>query len=302
MSKICYIPKRFSRSSIEMIDQANEIIEEYQADGFTLTLRQLYYQFVSKDLIANKQSEYKRLGSILNKARLAGLVDWDAMEDRTRGLKGGWWSDTLESPEEVLEGAAESHSLNNWDDQPSYVEVWIEKDALVGVIERVCSKWGLPYFACRGYNSQSEQYLAGRRFGFKQMDGREVHILHLGDHDPSGIDMTHDNKSRLDMFTEELSSERVHMHRLALNMDQVEKYSPPPNPAKMTDSRFANYVAEFGKSCWELDALKPKVISQLIEDKVKGIIDFKKWKETDARQEEERDTFRSAIEALKGGY
>jgi len=87
MPKIAYKDKNFSPSTLAVIDQANEIIDEYQTDGLKLTLRQLYYQFVSRALIANKQSEYKRLGSIINDARLAGLVDWKAIEDRTRNLK-----------------------------------------------------------------------------------------------------------------------------------------------------------------------------------------------------------------------
>lgn len=299
--KHCYIDKRFARKSLDTIEQANKIIAEYQADGFTLTLRQLYYQFVSLDLLPNKQSEYKRLGAILNDARLAGLVDWNAMEDRTRNRQGGWWSSEIQTPEEVLQGAAEGHSLNNWEDQDCHVEVWIEKDALVGVIEGACRKWGTPYFACRGYNSQSEQWNAGMRFVDKLNEGKDVHILHLGDHDPSGIDMTHDNIGRLEMFARGHSNKVPEIHRLALNMDQVNEYSPPPNPAKMTDSRFGKYVAEFGESCWELDALKPKVISALIEDKIKELIDFDKWEETNEREEEERSGFYEAIEALKEG-
>jgi len=223
MSKICYIPKRFSRGSLELIDQANEIIEEYQADGFKMTVRQLYYQFVSKDLIPNKQSEYKRLGSILNKARLAGLVDWSALEDRDRKIKGGWFNSKIRTPEEVLDDACNDYQLDNWLDQENYIEVWIEKNALMGVIEGICSQWGLRSFACRGYNGQSAQWEAGMRFANKIQDGKEVHILHLGDHDPSGIDMTHDNQSRLDLFTSMHCKTAPIVHRIALNMNQVKR-------------------------------------------------------------------------------
>ena len=86
-SLITYTPKRFSAGSLAMIEKANEIIADYAAQGFTLTLRQLYYQFVSKDLLPNKQAEYKRLGSVINDARMAGMLDWEAIEDRTRNVK-----------------------------------------------------------------------------------------------------------------------------------------------------------------------------------------------------------------------
>ena len=88
MPKITYKEYRLKQASLDIINQANQIIREYSAQGFDLTLRQLYYQFVSRDLIPNSQREYKRLGSIINKGRLAGLVDWNAIVDRTRNLRG----------------------------------------------------------------------------------------------------------------------------------------------------------------------------------------------------------------------
>lgn len=88
MSKICYVEKNFKSATMKIILQAQEIVTAYQAQGYSLTLRQLYYQFVARDIIPNKQSEYKRLGSIINDARLAGLIDWNAIEDRTRNVRG----------------------------------------------------------------------------------------------------------------------------------------------------------------------------------------------------------------------
>jgi len=86
--KIAFQEKRFNQASLDVIDQANDIIEEYEGMGLGLTLRQLYYQFVSKDLIPNTEASYKRVGKIINNARLAGLIDWSAIEDRTRNLQG----------------------------------------------------------------------------------------------------------------------------------------------------------------------------------------------------------------------
>lgn len=293
MAKIAYIEKRFAKSSLTVIEKANEIINAYRKQGDSLTLRQLYYQFVSRDIIPNTMKDYKRLGSIINDGRLAGLIDWNAIEDRTRNLQTFWFSE-LGTPASILEGAASSHELDHWADQDNYVEVWIEKDALVGVIERVCNQWRVPYFACRGYNSQSEQHKAGKRIEGKIEDGKKVHILHLGDHDPSGIDMTDDNSQRLTMF----SGSKVKLHRLALNMDQVEKYNPPPNPAKESDARFANYVATYGKHCWELDALEPTVIRALVEKNIKKLVDNDQWEETDAREEAEKEELLAIARSL----
>lgn len=275
--KFCYVSRNFSKSSIEIVDQANEIIEEYQEDGFVLTLRQLYYQLVARGLIANKVSEYKRIGSVINDARLAGYIDWHAVEDRTRNLKS---PSTWDSPANILDSAASSYKRDLWATQDTYCEVWIEKDALVGVLEEACSELRVPFFACRGYSSQSEQWAAGMRFAKKIKQGKSVVVFHLGDHDPSGIDMTRDNEERLRMFIEahEFCSEtEFTFKRLALNMDQVSSYNPPPNPAKMTDSRFGGYEAEFGTTSWELDALEPRVIKSLVERNVDSVIDTHRW-------------------------
>jgi hypothetical protein len=255
MPKELFIDRKFSEARLAMVNYANTIIREYQTQGFTLTLRQLYYQFVSRDLLPNKQSEYKRLGSVINDARLAGLIDWDAIEDRTRNLKSeSFWS----SPNEILESAAYGYRANIWESQDYYIEVWLEKEAVVGVIEPVCRRWRTPYFACRGYSSQSEQWRAGKRFAQMIRFGKRVLVLHLGDHDPSGIDMSRDNDERLAMFAR--YSMNLELKRIALNMNQVEQYNPPPNPAKMTDIRFGGYAAAYGDESWELDALSPVVI------------------------------------------
>ncbi len=269
--------KLFRTASVARIDQANEIIAEYQAEGYELTLRQLYYQFVSRGLIENNQREYDKLGRLISDARLAGLIDWSAIVDRTRFLRG---KNNQEDPETAMDELIEDYSIDMWSNQPERVEVWIEKDALVGVIANVCGRYDVDYLACRGYVSQSEQRSAGRRIENRlKYQGQNTIILHLGDHDPSGIDMTRDNNERLDMF----ARHGVLVKRLALNMNQVKKYKPPPNPAKVTDSRAHKYIKKFGKKSWELDALEPRVINKLLEDNITKSIDPVLWAEREAQ-------------------
>lgn len=277
MSKIAYIEKNFGSASLDIIDTANEIIEEYQQAGYSLTLRQLYYQFVARDMLKNTMQSYKRLGSIINDARLAGLVSWKAIEDRTRNLKSvATWS----TPRDILLTAANAYREDLWAEQDYRPEVWIEKEALVGVIAGVCDDLRVPYFACRGYSSQSEQWSAAMRFKGYRRNGQTPIVLHLGDHDPSGIDMTRDNRDRLQL----LSGGPVEVVRLALNSDQIQQYNPPPNPAKMTDSRSSGYVAEFGLSSWELDALSPSVISELVKGSIDGLINAAAWDEAEEHE------------------
>ena len=88
MPKIEYVPKNFSTDRLQMIDKVNGVVSEYQQQGYSLTLRQVYYQMVARDIIPNNMRSYKNLGNLINDARLAGLIDWLAIEDRTRNLRG----------------------------------------------------------------------------------------------------------------------------------------------------------------------------------------------------------------------
>ena len=288
MPKIKYRSIRLNPSSLFLVEVCNQVIADYQAQGFTLTLRQLYYQLVSRDVIPNRQKEYKRLGSIVNDARLAGLIDWNSIEDRTRNLQSlGHWT----RPEEILQDVAEQYREDLWTDQKWRPEVWIEKDALVGVIEGVCNDLDVPFFSCRGYTSQSEMWGAAMRLARWKIKFKQTPIIfHLGDHDPSGKDMTRDITDRMELFMGGLK-----LKRLALNMNQVEQYKPPPNPAKTTDSRYAGYISEFGDESWELDALEPKVIADLIRSAVLVLIDKPKWKKRQKSIEARRELFQNVI-------
>lgn len=295
MPKIAYIEKNFTKKTLTTINAAMGIIEEYREQGFSLTLRQLYYQFVARDLIPNKQREYNRLGTIINDARLAGYIDWNAIEDRTRSLRSlSHW----EHPSEIIRGSANQYRINMWKDQEHHVEVWIEKDALVGVIEQVCREWDVPYFSCRGYVSQSEMWSAATRLGQAYyVDDRKPVVIHLGDHDPSGIDMTRDINARLnELATEPEYRDYVHVDwetvidvkRIALNMEQIRALSPPPNPAKVTDSRYEGYRDIHGEQSWELDALEPRYLSNLIRETIQQYINPDTWERDAQRQQDAR--------------
>lgn len=315
--KICYQAKKFSFSSMAVIKKANEIIEDYEAQGYDLTLRQLYYRFVSLGLIPNKDTEYKKLGSIINDARLAGMIDWDRITDRTRNLRSNpHW----ESPQSIIESCAAQFRYDKWKDQDQYVEVWIEKDALVGILEQVCQPLDVPHFSCRGYTSQSEMWGASQRLLEQVRAGKKVHIIHLGDHDPSGVDMSRDIEDRIRMFLEHhMLQDHVEkspdnhirkdeeswawvtrtkyqdtttvftLNRIALNMDQVREYDPPPNPAKLTDSRSNSYVAEHGDESWELDALELTVLTGLIRGAVEELMDEDAWEKAVRREKQARE-------------
>lgn len=286
MPKIAYTPKKFGAEALAIIEQVNAIIEKFHAQGFDLTLRQVYYQFVSRGYMPNSDRNYKRLGDIVGDGRLAGLIDWEAINDRTRYIRAvGHWDE----PATIMRSAANSFRLDKWAMQPYRPEVWIEKDALVGVIKPVCEHLDVRYFSCRGYPSLSAVWEASQRLLRDRRTEQEPIIFHLGDHDPSGIDMTRDIAHRLLTFRVP-----VQVVRLALTMSQVEQYNPPPNPAKLTDSRAEDYIDTYGTSSWELDALEPTVITALIEDAVRGVRDDEAWREQEDAEHDHRATLDGA--------
>lgn len=266
MPKIAYMEKGFRDKTRALIEQAVALIEEYAVQGYDLTLRQLFYAHVSRNLLPNTEKSYKLLGDVVNDGRLAGLIDWTSIVDRTRHVRqNSHWG----GPGEIVRACAQQFQIDKWAGQPERVIVLIEKDALIGVIEPVCRRLDTPCLSCRGYTSQTEMWNLGRRLGGWRGEGSEPVVLHLGDHDPSGIDMSRDIRERLEMFV----GGCIGFERLALNMDQVKKYKPPPNPAKLTDSRCGGYVAAYGDKSWELDALEPKVLARLVEGNIKKHLD-----------------------------
>lgn len=321
MPSIEYVPRTFAPASRAIIARARQICAEYAGQGYDLTLRQLYYQFVARGVIENSDRSYKRLGSIINDARLAGLLDWDYIVDRTRrpGSVAHW-----EDPSAIVDAVASQFRVDKWEGQPYRVEVWIEKEALAGVMERACRSLDVGWFSCRGYVSQSAMWQAAQRFTRYIDDGQAVVIVHLGDHDPSGIDMTRDIEDRVRSFVEQdylnanpeqfdgdsvrVSAIRQAMadgldgrdaltvRRIALNMDQVEEYNPPPNPAKLTDARAQGYIERYGRSSWELDALDPTTLGALIRDEVDAWRDDDLYTDREDVEEEHRRLLAAAAD------
>jgi hypothetical protein len=312
---------------LDMLRNSIAICEQMEAQGFRLTVRQLHYQFVSRGLYDNTQQNYKALGDVVSLGRRGGYLNWDWIEDRTRFSNA---EQHFAGPADLMKAAAESYQIDKWLGQEYRPEVWVEKDALIGVIEGVCVRNDVTYTACRGYSSDSEMWRSAMRLrdlavGRNGATRQVPFILHLGDHDPSGIDMTRDVQDRLSLFWKLLDGDskpiQVPIVRLALNMDQILQYSPPENFAKLTDSRAGvirnkagqivgikpgSYIDQFSKldgghnavdraqntPSWELDALDPPVIVDLIQDAIDDLRDGAMWREKVAAQERDRDRLR----------
>jgi hypothetical protein len=306
--KIQYEPRVFGAVPLSVVQAAERICTDYDRQGYRLTLRQLYYRFIATDAFPesrrdpvsgtkNTEKNYKWLGDLVSNARIGGYIDWRHLEDRTRETQGG--DAGYGSPQSAVRAMANWYNITHWDDQPEYVEVWVEKEALADVIARPTSRWDVAHFACKGSPSTSSIHDAAQRLRSFEDAGRKTTVVYLGDHDPTGIDISRDIQARLRMFWSDARVDRV-----ALNMDQVLEMNPPPSPVKVTDSRTGGYIEQFGtEECWELDAIEPADLERLVEDAILARLDRELY---DARIERERQekvvltAISDNFEALKG--
>lgn len=281
----------FRDASLQLLTECEEIVDDYQGQGLRLTLRQLYYQLVTKNLIANEEKSYKNVGKLVSNGRLAGLLDWDAIEDRVRQPK---TPNHFSGLGELVEVALRAYRLDRWKGQQEYVELWVEKDALAGVLAPMATKYHITLMVNRGYSSQSAMYEASKRFLEAADDDKESTLLYLGDLDPSGEDMVRDIGDRLLMF----GVDDLNVEKIAITMAQVRQYNPPPNPTKVSDSRAAAYIEKYGHSSWEVDALPPSVLQSVIRDAIEDHLDEELMNEVKKNEFRDKRMLRREVRRL----
>lgn len=285
--------RNFNSEALVRIAQCNKIIRSYMNQGLRLTLRQLYYQLVSANVIPNVERSYKNLSTLVSDARLAGLMDWDAIEDRVRQPKAaGEYKDLAH----LADTAIKAYRLPRWKGQDYYVELWCEKDALAGVLWPLAHEFHITMMVNRGYSSQSAMYESAKRIAARAVAPTLPFILYLGDHDPSGEDMVRDINHRLLMF-----NVIVHVKKIALTREQIREYNPPPNPAKITDPRAREYIAKHGDSSWEVDALPPAVLQTIIRDELDEYVDVDLMKKVTDQEDKDKKRLRKAVASLMKG-
>ena len=309
--------------SQEKVKLANEILEEYVAQGYQLTLRQLYYQFVARGRLPNDHKEYLNLNTCMKRARMAGLVDWDHIVDRTRNLQvPAHWA----GPADFIDPMA--YREDKWATQGKRIEIWVEKDAALGVAEAVGARYDCPVFSCHGFDSTTEVWETAQRIERYLRARQQALILYCGDHDPSGLRMPLEITERLSRMIvcddyrgrwplgyqwilEGNNNKAIYLgqhgkegalevRRVALTKDQVRQYNPPPQEVKVGDTRTKAYRAEHGDYCWELEALPPQDLEALILIGVEEEIDQEAWDAAVAEESRNREVLEAARQALEG--
>lgn len=347
MAKIRFRKVKLSAANKERLETINAIIEEYQDQNLVLSLRQLYYQLVSRDVIPNKQNEYQKLSILLKEGRMGGIVDWDAIEDR---LRQPYTPNEFDDIPDGMDTLLSAYRRKRMTGQENYLEVWVEKDALSGVLKRVTSVYHVPILVNRGYSSASSMYDSYCRFKDAIQEGRKCKILYLGDFDPSGVDMIRDIHDRILEFLfndEDLLEEadkatttedgqegneeydrlyelyltepkcsfndegeyfdsrrawifdRFQVIPIALTRQQIDRYKPPPNPAKRTDPRAKDFIKKHGGTSWEVDALRPEVLNALLKKEIEQRLNMDQYKRMLAKEKKDKQKLEDIKDSIK---
>ncbi len=264
--------------TLALIDVARQILAEHHP----MTVRQVYYQLVARQLITNKRSQYQAVSKALVAARQEGLISWDWIEDRLRRPRGvAMWSDL----NDFASGAASSFRLDVWEEQPLYLECWLEKDALSGIFEDVLRTYGVTLNVGRGYDGWDSIHNASKRLSAGDT------VLYFGDFDPSGEDMARSLRDRMAFF-----DCRPEIIKCALTPEDIERYALPPDFAKTTDSRCAAFVAKHGDVSVELDALPGDVLKDRLVHEVEKRMDLVALARVRAFERSERARLVRALE------
>jgi len=282
--------KNFRPDSLDLITHCDKVIADYSGQGLKLTLRQLYYQLVTKNIIKNEERSYKNLSSLVSDARLAGMLDWDAIEDRIRVPT---IPTEFKNLKDLVDAALYSYRLPRWETQEDYIELWVEKDALAGVLRPIADQYHVPMMVNRGYSSQSAMYEASKRYLNQE---KNLALLYLGDFDPSGEDMVRDIADRMEMFGIDIV-----VRKIALTLAQVKKYNPPPNPTKHKDPRSKEFIAKHGASSWEVDAINPKELTRIITKEIESYVDKDATERIIDKEDDDKIKLTKAVQKIMKG-
>jgi hypothetical protein len=220
-----------------------------------MTVRQVFYQATVRGIIEKTEGGYNKVQTDLVMMRKAGLLPYDWLVDNTRLMRK---PTTFSSVEEALQDTARLYRKALWDDANTYVEVWIEKDALSGVVYPVTNLYDVPLMVARGYASLS--FLHGAADYINDLDVPAC-IYHLGDFDPSGVDA---GRKIEDTLRELAPEAEIHFERIAVTPEQIREWNLPTRPTKTTDTR----AKGFGNISVELDAIEPHQLRRLVENAI----------------------------------
>ncbi len=260
----------------EMTDRRAAIVDLI-LDVAPATVRQIYYQATVHGIDEKTDAGYEKVMAELKFLREEGEIDWDDIVDHTRSITR--WA-RYSTVEEALRETARTYRRKLWEDSDTYIQIWLEKDALAGLLEDMVYAFDVPLCVARGYPSLSQLHDAAMELDANQ--DRLCWVYHLGDYDPSGQDAARHIEETLCRFAPETE---IIFQRLAVTPEQIAEWNLPTRPNKPTDMRTKNFA---GAASVELDAINPNEFRALVHSAIDQHIDQRKLKVLLAAEESER--------------
>jgi hypothetical protein len=285
------------KSTTALIDACVEILKVESP----MTIRQLFYRLVSAMIIANCLRDYQRVSKTMTKARDDGRIEYELIVDRSRATYRPGSFKSLTDFGKLLENACKGYRRDYWQDQSSYVEIWCEKDAITGSIDEVRRDYGVIVEAQRGFNSTTNVHNIASRLLEKKKEGKNLHVLYLGDWDASGAEIEADVERRVKAWYEQGSGIDLadfHLHRVAIFKHDIRAFNLPPLRVKTSDSRAAKFLRKHGDYAVELDALPPTELRARLRRAIDSVIDRDAWDRAMLVEEAQRQTCQRYASAL----
>lgn len=275
-----------TKDTLTLIDSINTVLSEIES---RMTIRQIFYQLATRNIVPLTKGGYTKVSRIATEGRRRGLISWDRIEDRVRRPHSvPAWDNLTEFKSDMIA----SYKKNIWTNQPKYFEVWLEKNALYGLIYPICAKYGITLQVITGYTSATAIYDASVGIGrFKPLQNNDT-ILYLGDCDPSGLDI---ERSIHDVFLDDHEID-INIKRVGLTSKQVRKYHLPPNISKKEDPRSSSYKHTISA---ELDALPPNILKRKLEKAIIKHLDIDAYNETMEQEKTELNKLRTSLRDVK---
>lgn len=274
------------RTRSEMNDIRSAIVDVL-SEIQPATVRQVYYQLVGRGVIAKTEAEYKStVVRLLTVMRREQEIPFGWIADNTRWMRK---PPSFSSLGDMLVESQRLYRRALWDNQDAYVEIWLEKDALSGVLYEETAQFDVPLMVTRGYPSISYLYEAAEAVS---ECGKPAFLYYFGDYDPSGCDITRAVEAGIREFA---PSAELHFQRVAVTREQIDEWKLPTRPTKTSDSRSRQFDGE----SVEVDAVPPATLRALVRGCIERHID--RWRLMQMRRVEaqERETLKRIAGAME---
>ena len=277
--------KRVRATKAEMAER-REALFDIVAEQQPMTVRQVFYQATVRGVIEKTEAGYAKVQTLLADMRRDGELPYQWLADNTRWMRK---PTTYSGPEQALLRTARFYRKSLWDEAGAYVEVWLEKDALAGVVVDVTAEYDVPLMVSRGYASLSFLHSAAANM---EAEGRPCYIYHLGDFDPSGVNAA----EKIEETLNDLSpTAEIYFERIAVTPEQITRWDLPTRPTKISDSRSKSWGG--GDESVELDAIEPDSLRAMVREVIEEHLpadELARLREIEAAERE------SMVEFVKG--